>query len=405
MHHNLPPSVQQQDWVMILTLSTLAFVMTYLITVWTTWEWFSKWGHIRNHLPLWWIATKGWIIGSDISVLQDYNKYLTNTDQLHSFALHLWLPIFPAAITAVFIGRLMFTPGGTNLLHHLSGPQLFKYSHAINHAMSQNKREQKRNQATKGILLHPEIEISRQRESGNIAAFGAHGTGKTVFLLPIIEQIIERGERVFIYDEKREYTSIFYSPENTILLAPWDHRTTQWDIASDAKTKEAASLIAQRMIPETNDPIWSQGSRILFHGMIIVLNSTSTTKWGWKELSDMLTLDEQKLIDLLRQHYPLASKIILEKSKTTQSFFINLITSLGWIDELADAWPNSFEDGFSISKWAINSQNANKTLIIQADKRFKSIGAPMANTLIGLLTASVLSITSVPLTFTVTPTG
>nr|WP_024592949.1 type IV secretion system DNA-binding domain-containing protein [Pseudoalteromonas sp. TB13] len=144
------------------------------------------------------------------------------------------------------------------------------------------KREAKQGHKTKGLKLHPKLQISKARESGNILVVGNQGTGKTVFIAPLIGQVIDREERAFIYDEKREFTALFYKEKSTVLLAPWDTRGTAWDIQSDANNASQAQLIAEQLIPESHDPLWSNGARMLFTGMIEILNHTQT-RWGWSK--------------------------------------------------------------------------------------------------------------------------
>jgi hypothetical protein len=264
----------------------------------------------------------------------------------------------------------------------------------IKHAKIQLNKE-KREHPNLGLKLHSRVQISRTRESGNIFVGGAQGTGKTVFITPIIQQVIEREERAFIYDEKREFTALFFKPTSSTLIAPWDRRGTPWNISADAKNAVSAQLIAERLIPDSNDPLWANGARMIFTGGIQILNCTKK-RWGWVELAETLSLDEVTLNSQLTQHYPRAARFIAENSKTTQSFFAQLLGSLGWVYTLAEAWPNAYQDGFSITSWTQQSYTDKPVILVQADKRYKDIGAPLANALIALMTSTILAQTNTP---------
>ena len=47
---------------------------------------------------------------------------------------------------------------------------------------------------------------------------GANGTGKTILISQIVEQIRERGDKAIIYDKKGDYTKWFYNPKKDKIL-------------------------------------------------------------------------------------------------------------------------------------------------------------------------------------------
>jgi hypothetical protein len=299
------------------------------------------------------------------------------------------LPALLASGLAYLAGRLFYIPGGRDRLRHVSGPYLYFYRTAIKHARRQFRKERRKHDKL-GLYLHPQLVITRTRESGNLFVVGSHGTGKTVVITPLISQVIERGERAFIYDQKREFTALFYNSSTCLLIAPWDARSQAWDIQSDARDATCAQLIADKLILDSDDPLWSNGARMIFTGMVEILNHTRQT-WGWVELAETLALDEVTLHEQLHQHYPRAARFIQQESKTTQSFFAQLLGSLGWIFTLAQAWPKAYENGFSVTQWVSTPATDKPVIIVQADKRYANIGAPLCNALIALMTANILA--------------
>jgi len=49
---------------------------------------------------------------------------------------------------------------------------------------------------------------------------GANGTGKTILISQIVEQIRERGDKAIIYDKKGDYTKWFYNSQTRCCITP-----------------------------------------------------------------------------------------------------------------------------------------------------------------------------------------
>ncbi len=389
----LPTSYRRQDWASILLVGITVWLAIFVgLLIWS-WSWLTPWPALSVHVDYWLDGLSGVVFDHSLRPWLSYWQALVERNWQLAFILHLVLPALIASIPAFFSARRFYVTGGKDGYRHISGARLHQGRTALNHAKQAAKQEAKQGNSQPGLKLHPQLQISKARESGNILVVGNQGTGKTVFIAPLIDQVIDRDERAFIYDEKREFTALFYRPETTVLLAPWDARGTAWDIQSDAYNATQAQLIAERLIPESHEPLWSNGARMLFTGMIEILNHTQR-RWGWSELADILSCDEAVLQNQLSQYYPRAARLIVEGSKTTQSFFAQLVGSLGWIYTLSEAWPKAYEHGFCVRDWVSNSDTDKSVIIVQADKRYKDIGAPLANTLIALMTSHILAQTN-----------
>lgn len=373
-------------------VSGTTFVISIGVLFYHTWHIGSPWGHFNNHWPALWEAIKYLVLEDSIKGWNHYWQKIVEYGWEGHFVAHTTVPLIVSTLTAYSAGRLCYYPGGRDQLHHVSGPKIYWHSIAIKHAKKQLKLE-RREHPQLGLKMHPNITLPRIRESGNVFVVGAQGTGKTLFITPLMQRVINRGERVFIYDEKREFTTLFYNSKTCTLIAPWDKRGKAWNISADASNATCAQLIAERLIPESDDPLWSNGARMILSGMIVILNRTKQ-HWGWSELADTLSLDEAMLNNLLTQHYPRAARFITKNSKTTQSFFAQLLGSLGWVYTLANAWPCAYQNGFSITQWAQQPNTDKPVILVQADKRFKDIGAPIANALIALMTSNILAQTN-----------
>jgi type IV secretory pathway TraG/TraD family ATPase VirD4 len=387
--NNLPPSSARQDWTSIFTIGGLIWLPAFVGLLFWSWSWWMPWPALSVHAEYWLNGLTSAVFDHTLQPWFEYWQALVNRDWHSAFIAHLVIAALMACVLAYFAARRFYVSGGKDGFRHISGPRLYRGNTALRHAKQSCKLEG----GKRGLKLHPKLAITKKRESGNLLIIGNQGTGKTVVLSPMMHQVIERGERAFIYDEKREFTALFYQPQRSVLLAPWDTRSTQWNIQGDAYNASQAQLIAERLISESHDPLWSNGARMLFAGMIEILNHTQP-RWGWRELTDMLSLDEATLQSQLQAHYPRAARFIVEGSKTTQSFFAQLLGALGWLYTLADAWPKAYENGFCVRHWVSDPQTNKPVIIVQADKRYKDIGAPLANTLIALMTSHILAQTN-----------
>jgi len=223
---------------------------------------------------------------------------------------------------------------------------------------------------------------------------GAPGTGKSQLLQKLIKQAIDRNDTCIIYDEKMEFTGLFYDENSTILIAPFDKRTTTWNISADIRSLSDAKNFAEAAIQENDkDPIWHQASRLLLIGGFLHCIDTYGDQWGWKEIADFISLDEIEMFEALKKSYPLASKLISEGSKSTQSILLNIISSLSWLFDLAIAFPNSYKDKNAISINDFLTKKSNKrVIIIQNSPMFSAIAEPLINIIITLLTDTLLSL-------------
>ncbi|TOK36569.1 hypothetical protein CGI20_17325 [Vibrio parahaemolyticus] len=307
--------------------------------------------------------------------------------------MHISLPLITAAIVACYLTKkLLWVDGGRENLVHIKGPKLYQGQSAIKHATSNHKKDLRRDKrAIDGIKIHPQVTISSSREQTNFLILGTTGAGKSMVVKPMLHSIISRGDSALIFDEKKEYTRSFYQESSTVLIAPWDSRGTQWFISGDILTQQDAYLIANCLIPtnKSKDEMWVKGARLIFVGMLVSLIG-QRKPWGWVELAQLLSLPQEDMLVKLKRYFPIANSFIVEKSKTTQGFYVNLIAELSWLEALASAWPNIDSKGFSIKKW-VSKQTDKKTIIIQSNSRYEAIGAPLCNALISLMTRYYLA--------------
>lgn len=393
---SINPGKRYQLWPQIIFLGLITWGAISFALLSTTWEWFihPSWGPFSDHHP--WITKAIWqlVSSNDTNYLKVYWQAITREELTYQLLLHLLLPLIIATIiTTLLIKKLLWVDGGRERLIHIKGPRIYTGKDAIKHASKMHQKDMTADKRSKdGIHIHPKISISTSREQSNILILGTTGSGKSMVLKPILFGAISRGDYALIYDEKKEYTGAFFEESSTVLLAPWDKRGTPWNLSKDIKSKQDAILVANSMIPDSGskDQMWVKGARLLFIGMIIILVKQKKP-WGWTDLAAQLQRPQDEIQELLAKHFPIASAFVQEGSKTTQGFYVNLISELSWLDDLSKAWPKIENDGFSIRDWVTQSTDK-KVIIIQSDPRYDSVGAPLCNAIISLMTRYYLAL-------------
>lgn len=389
-------SYNRQEWEYIWGVGILAFLTSWIALSFWFWNYYNTLPHVVDFKgfihPVITSLSEYLLNGSSASFINYFNSAFQNNKVL-DIILHIGLPFILAIAIGYVIGRIFYIEGGLDGLIHISGPKLLNEESAIQHANLQYKR----NKSKPGLILHPQITLPQHEENGNILVIGNHGAGKSALLTPLFHQIIERQAPAFIFDYKKEFTSYFYSPTKTILVAIGDERATPWNISADIDSEERATKITTQLIPESgSDPIWTNGSRQILTGMIIILLHRNKP-WGWNELAELLTSDIQDLKKDLDEHYPLARNFVIDQeNKMTLSFMATLLSYLGWIISLARAWPHAYENGFSITEWVHNSSSQKPILIVQHSYEFDSIAAPLVNAMIQLMYTLLTTLSNTP---------
>ncbi|ELI5735570.1 type IV secretion system DNA-binding domain-containing protein [Vibrio fluvialis] len=320
--------------------------------------------------------------------LQDLSKLYTY-GFVPALAQRTLLPLVGIAVLSAAISfKLLYVVGGRDTTSHLSGPVRLEARKAAQDSRKKLYQEVRNDDLGKGVFLHPKVQISTRAELSNILVYGQQGSGKSVTIKPIVEQIRERGDRALIYDRKNEYTSLFLD-RNSILINPNDIRSFQWDISQDVRTEQDALLVAQCLIEETPDPLWSEGARLLFTGMVVILLNRQGS-CSWYSLAGMLDTGERELQAMLQTHYPKAAVFIQEQSKTTQGFLVTLIKNLHWISHLRAVWRRKAKNMFSVNAW-LQATNSKKTLIVAHDDNIPDLSQKLCTTLFSLLVRNVLA--------------
>lgn len=221
-----------------------------------------------------------------------------------------------------------------------------------------------------GLTLHPELPpLSLERETKHMMLLGSTGAGKTTVLYPLMREAIERGDRLFIYDCKGEFTALL----DGLIFAPWDARCVAWAVGEDLTTPAEIKSFAANLVQETSDPTWSNGARLVFAGAAIYLAKTKGTSWDFADLLDVIRLPLDELHPLLAKYYPEGATFVVPEAKQSFAFMSVLISYAANLAEIAAGWKGKKK--ISIKKWcrAKHVKPQYRTLICQSESAYETV--------------------------------
>jgi len=230
-----------------------------------------------------------------------------------------------------------------------------------------------------GIVLGG-LEWSRNRETEHFLVLGLPGGGKTAGVLrPLLDQALERRDRVLLHDPKGDFCGTHFDAKRTVLLGPWDARGALWDASGDIDSPALADEFAAAICG-----VADAGQNLFFHqgaatilGGLIKSYMRDGRRWTWSMLGSALQSDALALITqaakgdvLVRQLIPSAfaarqpgeeiSLSVGERSVlSTFGNSIRTITNLAAVDR---ARPNG--ERFSLRRWLLGSAHQDIRLVI-----------------------------------------
>ena len=187
----------------------------------------------------------------------------------------------------------------------------------------------------------------RGAETRHTIVSGTTGSGKTVLIADLVEQIRKRGERCIVYDKMGSYTETFFDPTQDVLLNPLDKRAPRWSPFAEARSARDFDTMAAALIPrqkDAADPFWITAARQLFsHGAAVLWKRGETRN---RVLVDHLLKTELSALADAMEGTVAQSIVDPANPKTALSVRAMLTANIGAMDLLADEGPP-----FSIREW------------------------------------------------------
>lgn len=208
---------------------------------------------------------------------------------------------------------------------HVSGPKPMRGQWGATH-LNQVWAPLRR-QTGDGLLLAPGVKLPIVTEQQGILLVGPPGTGKSVILEGLLRQALERRDRVVALDVKGGLANRIaaYKPIVFGLSGP---ASVVWAIGEDLLTDADADEFAASLIPESKDPVWSEGSRLILAALVLYLAKRHGRQWGWRHLYSLLNQPLERQETIVRRVAPEVANMIQQRSEEPATFILSLLFNL-----------------------------------------------------------------------------
>ena len=253
-----------------------------------------------------------------------------------------------AALVALYLAAMHIVGGSLRRGRRLRGGELVTSGELARRALPLHRRALRLlRHAERGSYRIAGIPWPSGAETRHTIVSGTTGSGKTVLIADLVEQIRKRGERCVVYDKMGSYTETFLDPARDVLLNPLDVRAPRWSPFVEARTARDFDTMAAALIPrqkDAADPFWITAARQLFsHGAAVLWKRGEIRN---RVLVDHLLKTELKALAEAMEGTVAQSIVDPENPKTALSVRAMLTANIGAMDLLPDAGPS-----FSIREW------------------------------------------------------
>ncbi|EED41285.1 DUF853 family protein [Stenotrophomonas maltophilia] len=267
--------------------------------------------------------------------------------------------------TSAWVTRRELAPRSN--MWHIGGNQLLSGKEAIAEARRRSLTKKEQRDELHALSLHRDWTVSKKLLARHMFIYGSVGSGKSVILKHLLEQVVKLDKKAFIYDIKGDFTSIFERPA---IVCPFDKRSWIWDVGQDVATQTQAAAFSQSIIPpeEGSGAFWASAAQALLEGCVRELQATKGKNWGWADLAALVARPAEPMAKALSLYYPRAAALIANPdSNTTSSCMAVLANGTAVIERLALAWPERKPDCmFSMLDWIKDSYEGRKQVIVQS---------------------------------------
>ena len=235
--------------------------------------------------------------------------------------------------------------------------------------------------------------IPRKMEPAHLLILGAAGSGKSVLLNQLFQQINERKtednpERVVVYDMKGEFIEKQYT-EGDYIFSPFDVRTVKWSFFNEIKTLPDFDVISKSLYisPDEKSEYWYNCAKDVFRTGLIYLymNGKTLNNDIWEFFSGSLE-DIKSAFNTLPLEERGAIKHIDKSDATASANIISILQErLQFFRYLID-----MDGDFSFKNY-VRSKSTRNLYLLNIDI-YKDIFKPLMSLVVDTMIREVLSL-------------
>lgn len=249
-----------------------------------------------------------------------------------------------------------------------------------------------------GVRLHPDLVLPLQAETENIVIEGRPGSGKSVIAEGLAAAAVARRDRVLAIDVKgglRQRVLTWRAGVQPIELGLGGDIEYTWDIGADTAADGLIGELVAHFIQDSRDPMWADGTRQIFAGLIRSLHAKYGVAWGWRSLDKLFGQTVGELEALLRPVAAKAAQLLHpsgdgQPNNTTLSLVITMIASAGALVETLALIERRARYRVSLSSWAAGDLGA-RPVILRHDLSRKSQSNAVLGAIVQVLSGILLS--------------
>jgi type IV conjugative transfer system coupling protein TraD len=232
------------------------------------------------------------------------------------------------------------------------------------------------------------LSMPKNFECRHTLIHGTTGSGKSVCIRELLDQIRKRGDRAIIYDKGCGYISAYYREKTDIILNPLDERTASWHLWNECRDSTDFDSLAAALMPLPTgavDPFWINAARTIFAAAARQMKKQDDCSMI-NLLKSLLTADLATMENFLRGTE--AETLVSEKiEKTAVSIKSVLATYLKSLKYVKDE-----ENPFSIRRWVQDDTQSNWLFISSLSDRHETL-KPLISMWLDLAANALMSLT------------
>jgi hypothetical protein len=249
-----------------------------------------------------------------------------------------------------------------------------------------------RRQTGDGIFLAPGTRLPIVTEKEGILLMGPPGSGKSVIAEGLMKQALARRDRVLALDVKGQLSARFarYRP---LVFDLAGANSVVWAIGQDLLDDADADEFAASLIPDSRDPVWAEGSRLILSAIIQHLQSERGRGWSWRDLHTMLSKPPGELEPMIRKIAPDVAGMIMTRGEEPANFVLSLQFNLiAHVGATARRFAKLEQDGArprSLRAWAVAGQ-WRRPIILRYDLQRRDRSGAFVKLVLRILAGTIL---------------
>ncbi|MBP6103532.1 MAG: type IV conjugative transfer system coupling protein TraD [Gammaproteobacteria bacterium] len=235
-----------------------------------------------------------------------------------------------------------------------------------------------------------EVPLVRDTEVQHILLSGTTGTGKSVCMQELMDQVRAKGQRAIVYDIDGAFIPLYYRPDKDVILNPLDERSPVWNIWQECEDAADFDTAAHSMMPlhlAGTDPFWIHSAHTIFSCAALKLQEHGLTQTHY--LLDPMFCEELGSLSALLLGTPAESLVSQKNEKTALSIKATLSTHCKSLLYLRDDSKGPF---FSIRRW-IEADEGDGWLFIASNAQKMDALKPLISVWLDIAAKSILSLT------------